>query len=89
MSALKTYPVEEALKAQKSLRQAAGLEPEQFPVEAFVGMISDEIELLRKRGKSDEEIAAIVENSSAIRVTASEIAENYAEPEQRHHGEHA
>jgi len=27
-SANKTYPIEEALKAQKSFREAAGLEPE-------------------------------------------------------------
>ena len=88
MSSAKMYPVEEALKAQKALRDAAGLEPEQFPMQAFVGMISDEIESLRKRGKSDEEIAALVRQNSAIEVTAAEIAENYASPEERqHHGE--
>lgn len=88
MSAPRMYPVEEAIKAQKSLREAAGLEPEQFPIQAFVGMISDEIESLRKRGKSDEEIASIIQHSSAIQITAAEIAENYASPEQRHpHGE--
>jgi hypothetical protein len=81
------YPVEEAIKAQKSLREAAGLAPEQFPIEAFVGMISDEIESLRKRGKSDDEIASIIQNNSTIKITAAEIAENYASPEQRHpHG---
>lgn len=46
----KMYPVEEAIKAQKSLRDAAGLGPERFPVQAFVGMVSDEIQLLRERG---------------------------------------
>ncbi len=87
MSAMKTYPLEEALKAQKSLRDAAGLAPEQFPVEAFVGMISDEIEQLRGRGKSDEDIASIIRESSAIRITAEEIREHYASPEERHqHG---
>lgn len=87
MSAMKTYPLEEALKAQKSLRDAAGLAPEQFPVEAFVGMISDEIEQLRERGKSDEDIASIIRESSAIRITAEEIREHYASPEERHqHG---
>ena len=51
-------------------------------------MISDEIESLRKRGKSDEEIAAMIRQSSAIEISADEIAENYASPEQRqHHGE--
>ena len=88
MSTEKMYPVEEAIKAQKSLREAAGLGPEQFPVQAFVGMISDEIESLRKRGKSDEEIASIIRQSSAIAISAAEIAENYAAPEDRHpHGE--
>jgi len=33
MSQPKLYPVEEAIKAQKSLREAAGLAPEQFPIE--------------------------------------------------------
>ena len=88
MSMPKMYPVEEAIKAQKSLREAAGLGPEQFPVEAFVGMISDEIENLRNRGKSDEEIASIIKSNSAIDITPLEIAKNYASPEQRHpHGE--
>ena len=84
MNSPKMYPIEEAIKAQKSLREAAGLGPEQFPIQAFVGMISDEIEFLRKRGKSDDEIASIIQRSSAIEITASEIAENYASPQERH-----
>ena len=88
MSQPKFYPVEEAIKAQKSLREAAGLGPEQFPIQAFVGMISDEIESLRKRGHTDSEIASIIQQNSTIEITAAEIAENYASPEQRHqHGE--
>ncbi len=78
------YPVEEAIRAQKALREAAGLGPEMFPVQAFVGMISDEIEQLRKRGKSDEAIASLIESNSNIKITASEIAENYASPDHRH-----
>jgi hypothetical protein len=85
MSMIKMYAVEEAIKAQKSLRDAAGLEPEQFPIQAFVGMISDEIESLRKRGKTDDEIASIIRSNSAIEISAAEIAENYASPEDRHH----
>lgn len=81
---MKTYPIEEALTAQRALRTGAGLGEEAFPIEAFVGMISDEVEALRKRGKTDHEIATIIEASSAIRISASEIAENYAPPESRH-----
>ncbi len=88
MGVPKMYPVEEAVKAQKALRAAAELGPEQFPIEAFVGMISDEIESLRNRGKSDEDIASMIQQNSAIQITAREIAENYASPEKRHpHGE--
>lgn len=83
MNADKTYSVEEALKAQKSLRDAAGLAPEQFPIQAFVGMISDEIESLRKQGRMDAEIAAIIRQNSSIEITAAEIGENYAFPEER------
>ncbi len=84
MSITRMYPLEEAIKAQKSLREAAGLGTEQFPVEAFVGMISDEIEALRRGGKSDEEIASIIRSHSTIEITAAEIADHYATPEARH-----
>ncbi len=88
MGMAKQYSVEEAVKAQKALRAAAGLGPEAFPIGAFVGMISDEIEALRGRDRSDEEIAALVRENSAIEISAEEIAENYASPGERgHHGE--
>jgi alkylhydroperoxidase family enzyme len=80
----KAYPIEEALRAQKALRAAAGLAPELFPIPAFVGMVSDEIEALRKRGYTDEQIARTVSQSSAIEITAAEIAAHYASPEHRH-----
>jgi hypothetical protein len=88
MTKPKLYTLDEALKAQTALRAQAGLGPEMFPLEAFVGMISDEIESLRKCGKSDDEIAAVIQSNSSIKITASEIAEYYASPEQRQqHGE--
>lgn len=83
-----TYLLEEALKAQKALRAAAGMGPEHFPVQAFVGMISDEIEALRNAGKSDDDIARMIEANSAIRIDGKTIAENYATPEERRpHGD--
>ena len=84
MQSRKTYSIEEAVKAQRSLRKAAGLGEEQFPVEAFVGMVSDEIEALRKQGKSDDEIASIIRSGSNIDVTPEEIASNYASSQERH-----
>lgn len=88
MSAPRMYSVEEAVKAQRSLRDAAGLPPQQFPVQAFVGMISDEVESLRTRGRTDEEIVAMIRSSSSIEISVAELVENYASPEERgHHGE--
>jgi hypothetical protein len=84
----KFYPVEEAIQAQKALRDLGGMGPEQFPLEAFVGMISDEIEQLRKLGHTDEEIARVISANSKIEISAAELAENYAPPEQRHGGSH-
>jgi hypothetical protein len=88
MSQKQMFPLEEALKAQSALRSAAGLEAEQFPIQAFVGMISDEIETLRTQGKSDEQIAALIRNSSKIDITPDDVNANYAPPETRHqHGD--
>ena len=85
---MKAVPLAEAIKAQSALRSAAGLAPEQFPIPAFIGMISDEIETLRSQGKTDQQIAAIVRDSSNISVTAEDISDHYATPQQRarHHG---
>lgn len=84
----KVYPLAEAVRAQKALRDLAGLGPEMFPVQAFVGMISDEIEMLRKHGHSDEAIAKAIRENSSIEITPGEIAENYASPEDRQSGQH-
>ena len=72
-----------ALQAQSALRARAGLEPELFPVNEFVGMISDEIEQLRNMGQSDEEIADLVRSSSPIHVSADDISQYYAPLEAR------
>jgi transcriptional regulator len=55
-----------------------------FPIEAFVGMISDEVETLRSQGRTDEEIARTISTTSKIQITGAEIASNYASPEDRH-----
>jgi hypothetical protein len=55
-----------------------------FPIEAFVGMVSDEIEKLRSQGKTDSEIATLITENSTIEITAEEISANYAPPEDRH-----
>ncbi len=75
--------LEAALQAQSALRAAAGLEPETFPISDFVGMISDEVEQLRRKGRSDDEIAAVISTSSSIQISGAEIGQYYAPPEAR------
>lgn len=77
------YPIQEALKAQTALRDAAGLPAELFPIQAFVGMISDEIDALRAKGIDDDGIAAIICDHSSIQITSQEIHDHYASPESR------
>lgn len=79
--------LDKAIQAQRALHAATGQGPEMFPVSAFVGMISDEVEELRKQGKTDDDIASMIKSSSGIEITADELREHYATPEQRHAGE--
>lgn len=84
ISMTKQVSLEDALRAQKALRTAAGLEEESFPMEGFVGMISDEIETLRSQGKNDQDIAELIRSHSGIEINAAEIKRYYAPPEERH-----
>lgn len=79
----KTFPVEEAVRAQKALRELAGLGPEMFPIQAFVGMISGGVYALRRQGRCDEEIAHAITASSSIAIKADQIGQYYAPPEER------
>ena len=78
-----TFTLEQALKAQQALRDAANLPEEQFPVEAFIGMLSDEIETLRSKGKTDEEITSLINGAASTEIATAVLSENYAPPEQR------
>lgn len=74
---MKTFSLEESLRAQQALRRAARLGPEQFPIEAFVGMISDEVETLHSQGMTDERITVLIHEASGIEISAAELADNY------------
>ena len=80
-----TFSVEQAVRTQAALREALGLGPERFPLPAFIGMISDEIEQLRHAGRSDAEIAELVSHSGGAQVSADDLRTFYATPEARGH----
>ncbi|HLH04620.1 MAG TPA: hypothetical protein VKX25_17770 [Bryobacteraceae bacterium] len=81
-----TFTLAQALKAQQALRNAAGLPPEEFPENALIGMLSDEIEVLRNAGKTDEEIASLINKATGGDISSSSVQENYATPDERQHG---
>ena len=76
---------QQAADAQTALRRALGLPPEEFPLPAFVGMISDEIEQLRARGDTDDAIAALISETTGIPISSDTIERFYASPEERRH----
>ena len=85
MSQDRTFSAEQAVRTQAALREALGLGPERFPLQAFVGMISDEIEQLREAGRSDAEIARLVSHAGGAEVSADDLQAFYATPEARGH----
>ena len=78
------YTAGDAATANTVLRAALGLAPERFGTEQFVGMISDEIDQLRRAGKTDAEIAQLLKQGGGLDVSAAAIAQFYASPDERH-----
>jgi hypothetical protein len=77
------FSAQEAVAVQLELRRALGLGPEAFPLPAFIGMISDEIEQLREAGRSDADIAGMISTTIGRDVAALDVARFYAPPQAR------
>lgn len=77
------FTTDELVAAQRTMRAALGMSPEEFPLEAFVGMISDEVEQLRKIGMEDDEIARLVSSATRANVSGESIRRYYAPPRAR------
>ena len=73
-----TFDEEQARRARLALREELGLGEETFPLPALVNMIGDEIVRLREAGRSDEEIAGLVERATGERVDPDAMAEHLA-----------
>lgn len=79
-----TFSAEQAVAVQRALRHRLGLADERFPLPAFIGMISDEIEQMRAVGHDDSAICAVIEESTGQRLMPEDLARHYASPEARH-----
>lgn len=78
-----TYTLAEALAAQKALREAAGAEEEIFELADVIGMVSDEIDMLKEQGHALDKIAALVQSATGKPVTAADIEKYYVPADER------
>ena len=73
------YSLEQAMKAQAALRDAAGAGEERFDSRQLIGMLSDEIRVLRDSGLSDQEIATLLETKADLAIDADTIGKFYVD----------
>ncbi len=78
--------IDQAIAAQRALRTALGLPDERFPLPAFIGMISDEIEQMRQAGRTDQELLDIIRNATGQALSPADLERYYAPPETRRRG---
>jgi hypothetical protein len=78
-----TFSLAEALAAQKALRDAAGAEDEVFDLADVIGMVSEEIDMLKDQGKSFAEMATMIQTATGKAVTAEEVEKHYVPADER------
>jgi hypothetical protein len=78
-----TFSLAEALAAQKALRDAAGAEEEVFELADVIGMVSDEVDMLKEQGRSLGDIAALVQQATGKPVTAEDVEKYYVPADER------
>lgn len=79
MSDVTEFKLDEALAAQKALRDSLAMPEELFPVEDFVRMISDEIVASREAGRDDQTIVDLVKQVTGKTITVDEIEQHLSE----------
>lgn len=80
------FNADQAVRAQRALREATGKGEELFPLPALVGMISDEMEAMRAARRSDQDVAEVVAKATGQGIDPADLARFYAAPEERRRG---
>ena len=58
-----SFSAEDVVRAQQGLRASMGLGPEAFALGPFIALLGGEIDQLRKIGRTDDEIAALLSST--------------------------
>ena len=77
------FTASEAMRAQRALRDAAGLPERSYTMDRFIGLVSDEIDALWAMNITDDEITALISKATGKLVTEIDIAEFYAPADRR------
>ncbi len=77
------FSADQAIRAQRALREALGLGAEQFPLRAFIGMISDEIEQMRASGRPDADVVEIIRQQTGKSISPADLQRFYAPAQER------
>jgi len=78
-----TFTLADALAAQKAMRDAAGAEEEVFELADVIGMVSDEIDMLKEQDRSFADIAAMIQAATGKPVTADDVEKHYVPADER------
>jgi hypothetical protein len=73
------FTADQAARANQALRAALGMRPQLFSEEQFVGMISEEITLLRAAGRSDAEIATVLKEDAGVEIEPQTLSRFYVD----------
>jgi hypothetical protein len=68
---------------QKALREASGAEEEMFDLAEVIGMVSDEIDMLKDQGRSEAEIAGLIKQATGKPVTTDDVKKYYVPADER------
>lgn len=83
MSDETTFSLGEALAAQKALREAAGADEEVFDLADVIGMVSEEIDMLKDQGRSEQDIAAMIQKATGKPITGADVQKFYVPADER------
>jgi hypothetical protein len=78
-----SFSVDDVVLAQNEMRYIFGFPEQRFSFSTFIGMLSDEIEQMRRAGYTDETVAQTVSRAKGQSVEASDVQRYYLSVEER------